>query len=50
VKKRDQKISIKNNSDEQLINNGMNDKKKENLELIVASLENLNMSLEFFSN
>jgi hypothetical protein len=48
---RDQKISIKYNSNEELITNGMNDKKNVQILIpIVANFETSNMSLDLFSN
>jgi hypothetical protein len=48
---RDQKISIKYNSNEELIINGMNDKKNAQIVIpIVTNFETLNMSLDLFNN
>jgi len=51
VNNRTQKISIKYNSNEELIINGMNDAKKQTkLMPIIGILEKLNISLDLFSN
>jgi hypothetical protein len=51
VNNRAQKISIKYNSNGELIINGMNDMKNEQiLNPIVKDFETLNISLDFFSN
>jgi len=51
VNNRVQKISIKYNSSDELIINGMNDKKKlAKLAVNIKKFETLNMSLDFFSN
>ncbi len=51
VKIRDQKIPVKYNSNDELIINGMNDKKNAQILIpIVENFETLNMSLDLFSN
>jgi hypothetical protein len=51
VNNRAQKIEIKYNSNEELIINGIDDKKNEQiLNPIVKYFETLNMSLDLFSN
>ncbi len=51
VKNRVQKIPVKYNSNDELIINGMNDKKNAQILIpIIENFETLNMSLDFFSN
>jgi hypothetical protein len=51
VKIRVQKIPVKYNSNDELIINGMNDKKNAQILIpIVENFETLNMSLDLFSN
>jgi hypothetical protein len=51
VNNKDQKISIKYNSNEELIINGIPDKQKAaKLRIIIKILEILNISLDFFRN
>jgi hypothetical protein len=51
VNNKDQKISIKYNSNEELIINGMNDKQKEaKLIINIRILEILNISLDLMTN
>jgi hypothetical protein len=51
VKIRDQKIPVKYNSNDELIINGMNDKKNAQILIpIVENFETLNISLDLFSN
>ncbi len=48
---RDQKIAIKFNGNEELIINGIPDKRKSNkVETIIRSFETSNISLDFFNN